>query len=131
MAHVHSSTSPHTCRRSHARLQLAVPQRRDVKDEVDDDEDEPQRRVGCPPQDKAQVCPKKFLARASFGSTISGWQMTGEGKALTGRKTCRAPLAAGWKTIALSLSLFGLQLNLILVCGQEMYPRSAKRDGRQ
>ena len=49
------------------------------------------------PQDKAPVCPKKFLAQGSLGS-ISGPQMTGEGKALRWRKTCRAALApAGWK----------------------------------
>ena len=71
--------SPHTCSHAKPDSNLPVPQRRDDKDEVDDDEDEAQQRVACPPQDKAQVCPEKFLARASLGS-ISGRQMTGEGK---------------------------------------------------
>ena len=44
------------------------------------------------PQDKAQVCPKKFLARASLGSISPANDR--RGKSISSRrKTCRAPLA--------------------------------------
>ena len=76
-------------------------QRRDDADEVDDEEDEDEEEdeddeeddraeVARPPQDKAPVCTKKFLAQGSLGCQQSGGAANDRRrKSITGRKTCR------------------------------------------
>ena len=71
MALVHLATS-HTCRRSHTRLQLAGPQRRDndVEDDnedEEDDEDDRQQRVACRATGQSSGLSQKVSGSGKFG----------------------------------------------------------------
>ena len=86
--------SPHTCSRSHARLQLAVPQRDKGEDEDDDDDDDdPQDNSGR--RTKHRSVPKSFWPGQVWAQSAP--QMTGEGKALAAGEKLAAHHLLGWQ----------------------------------